>query len=69
MMIEIKSKTEQGDIIFEGNLNKKEVGFLLMYAINDLMQAGVQFNLNLPTLVPNTEEEAMRINFPTGVLN
>ena len=69
MMIDVKSRTEDDSIIFEGTLNKKEVGFLLMYAINDLMQAGVMFNMDQPMLVPDTEEDAMRIQFPKRELN
>lgn len=47
MHIDVKAKEEDGSVIFEGALNKPEVNFLLSYAINDLMAAGVQFNLNL----------------------
>lgn len=54
--IEVKTRNEEtGDIEFAGFLNQVEVAFLLQYAINSLMAAGV------------TSEE-MRIQVPNGLL-
>jgi hypothetical protein len=46
MQVDVKAKNEDGDILFEGSINKKELSFLLQYSINDLMAAGVMFNLD-----------------------
>ncbi len=46
IQIEVKAKESDGTIIFEGKLNQKESSFLLGYAINDLLGAGVQFYLD-----------------------
>lgn len=62
MMLEVKAKTEEGDLIFEGKLNKREVGFLLQYAINDLVAAGVQFHLQQPD--EDEDNPALRFQFP-----
>lgn len=67
MQIECKAKDEEGNIIFEGMLNRKEVSFLLQYSINDLMAAGVLFNLDEPD--EDDDNPAMRIRFPEGTLN
>lgn len=63
MMIDVKTRDEDGNIIFEGSLNRKEVGFLLQYSINDLMMAGVQFNLH------EEDEGESRLKFPKEELN
>lgn len=60
MMIDIKTKDEQGNIIFEGTLNRKEVGFILQYGVNDLLAAGVMFNLDQEDVGEN------RIKTPTN---
>ena len=61
MMIEVKTKNEEtGEIVFEGNLNRREVGFLLNYAINDLVHAGVHFHLDRE----EQDEEEIRFQFP-----
>jgi len=57
-MIDVKAKDEEGNIVLEGKLNRREVSFLLQYAINDLMMAGVQFHLNAP------DEDESRMEFP-----
>jgi ribosomal silencing factor RsfS len=69
LMVSIKTKDEvTGDIVFEGTLNRSEVGFLLNYAINDLMHAGVQFHLDREAEEEEGEEE-VRFEFPKGSLN
>lgn len=45
MFIDVKGRDDDGNVLFEGKLNRAEVGFMLQYAINDLVHAGVQFNL------------------------
>lgn len=68
MHIDVKAKEEDGTIVFEGRLNGKEVGFLLSYAINDLLVAGVEFNMQEPN-EDEEGEENMRINVPQEFLN
>lgn len=63
MLLDVKAKDEDGNILFEGKLNRSEVGFLLQYSINDLMGAGVQFNLQAP------DEEEVRFIFPKGQMD
>ena len=67
MLINVKAKTEDGGILFDGEINAKEVSFLLSYAINDLLSAGVMFNLDEPD--EDEDNPAMRIRFPEGTLN
>jgi hypothetical protein len=43
--LNVKAKDDEGNIIFEGTLDKSEVSFLIQYSINDLMAAGVQFRM------------------------
>lgn len=62
MKIEVKTKNEDGDILFEGHLNRAEVGFLLQYSINDLIMQGVQFNLQDPD--DNDDDPPLRLKFP-----
>jgi hypothetical protein len=61
MKIDVKAKNEEGELIFEGTLNRREVGFLLQYAVNDLMVAGVEFNLQEPD---DDDDEPLRMTFP-----
>lgn len=68
MHIDVKAKEEDGTIVFEGRLNGKEVGFLLSYAINDLLVAGVEFNMQEPE-EDDDGEETMRIKMPQEQLN
>jgi hypothetical protein len=60
MLIDVKAKDEDNNILFEGKLNRNEVGFLLQYAINDLVAAGVQFNLDAE------DAEEIRFTRPDG---
>jgi hypothetical protein len=53
--------------LFEGKLNSKEVSFLMQYAINDLVAAGVMFNLDEPD--DDEDNPNMRIKWPEGSLN
>jgi hypothetical protein len=64
MQIDAKAQDEDGAILFEGKLNRKEISFLLNYAINDLLNAGFQFNLHRPDPQPE-EDPQMRIDYPT----
>jgi len=61
--IEVIAKEEDGTIIFQGKLNKQESSFLLGYAINDLLAAGVQFHLEQP------DEGESRLKFPASAMN
>lgn len=67
MQVDVKAKNEEGDILFEGKINKKELSFLLQYSINDLMAAGVMFNLDEPD--DDEDNPAMRIKWPESTLN
>jgi hypothetical protein len=60
--IDVKAKNEDGSVVFEGLLNRNEVGFLLMYAIKDLLDAGVQFNLQNDE--GDEEDPDVRMKFP-----
>ena len=66
--VEGVSQDEEGGLHFEGYLNKREVSFLLYYSINDLVQAGVQFNLDEPPPPEldeeDTEAQPLRLKFP-----
>ena len=68
MRIKVTTVDEDGGILFEGYLNKREASFLLYYAVNDLVQAGVQFNLDEPYPPELDEEDAeaqpLRLKFP-----
>ena len=56
------------NILVEGYINKREASFLLNYACNDLMTAGVQFYLDEPYDPALDEEDAddqpLRIKTP-----
>lgn len=60
MIFNIKAKDENGNVKFEGNMNAREASFLLQYAVNDLIMAGVQFHLDEP------DEGVPRMRFPEG---
>ena len=45
MQIDVKARSDDGEVILEGKLNRQEVSFLIGYAINNLMHEGVLFNL------------------------
>ena len=64
MMLDIKAKDDEGNILFEGKLNKKEVGFLIQYAVNDLVAAGVHFNLQAQSTDEKGDEQ-MRFDYET----
>jgi hypothetical protein len=59
MQIDVKAKNEEGEILFEGKLNKFEVGFLIQYAVNGLMSSGAIFELQRPT----ERDDEVRIKF------
>jgi len=62
MKIAVDVRDDEGNLKLSGELSKKEVSFLLQYAINQLMAAGVVFNL---TQEPSEDET--RFSMPDGV--
>jgi hypothetical protein len=64
MYIQVKAKDEDNNIVLEGKLNQQELSFLLQFAINNLMAAGVEFCVGDEE--PEDEDE-MRFNFPEGM--
>jgi hypothetical protein len=65
MHLEVKAKDEEGNLLFEGKLNRGEVNFLIAYAVQGLMADGVRFNLE-----PQDEDEdtaPSRLEFPGGI--
>lgn len=68
MKIDVKARNEEGEILFDGAFNKKEVGFLLHYAVTDLLMAGVQFNLQEP-IEEDAEDPPLRFAFPERPTN
>jgi len=69
MQIEVRAKDEDGNLIFEGKLNKNETSFLIGYAINDLLHAGVMFNIDGDQENGDLDEAPSRIEVPKEVLN
>jgi hypothetical protein len=61
MEIDVTVKDEEQAVLFQGKLNRNEVGFLLQYAINDLIAAGVQFHLDA-----EGDDDAIRFTRPDG---
>jgi hypothetical protein len=55
----VKAKNEDGSVLFEGSLNRHEVGFLIQYAVNALMASGAVFELDKP----EENEDDIRIKF------
>jgi hypothetical protein len=63
--LNVKAKDDEGNIIFEGTLDKSEVSFLIQYSINDLMAAGVQFRME-----QDEDEDDTQLKFDyEGTLN
>jgi hypothetical protein len=58
MQIEAKFKDEEGNIVVEGRFSPPEISFLLQFAVNHLMSAGVAFLTN--------EEKEIQMQFPHG---
>ena len=56
MKLKVTGKDENGNVQFEGTINKREATFLLNYAINDLLSARVQFYLD-ESYDPNLDDE------------
>ncbi len=74
MKLRVKSFDEEGNIVIDGYINKREMSFLLNYACNDLLNAGVQFNLDEPYDSGLDDEDAehqpLRMKFPNhGEMN
>lgn len=63
MLIEVKALDSEGNLVFEGKFNQKEVSFLLQYSVNDLLHQGIQFNLE------QENEEEVRFGFPDAKMN
>ena len=61
MKISVDFKDKDGVTHVKGELTEKELGFLLQYAVNNLLANGVRFDLEKPS----TEEE-VRIYMPEG---
>lgn len=59
MKIDVTARTEDGDIVFKGSVNRAEVSFLLQYAVNGLMSSGAVLEFTRPE---ETEDE-VRIKF------
>ena len=68
MQIDVKARDEDGNILLEGKLNRNEVSFLIGYAVNDLMHAGVVFNLQ-PQDNGDDDDAPSRIEVPKDHLN
>jgi len=68
MKLKVIGKNENGDVIIEGLINKREATFLLNYSVNDLLSAGVQFYLDEPydPLLDDedAEKQPLRIKTP-----
>lgn len=62
MLLNVKAKDEEGNILIDGKLNKKEVAYLIQFSINMLLADGVRFNLQ-----DDSEDEAgdeqLRLDF------
>ncbi len=56
----MKARDEEGTILFEGSLNSAEVGYLLNFAINNLMAMGAIFDID------GSDAEENRIKMPAG---
>ena len=74
MKLKVTGKDPDGNVLVEGYINKREASFLLNYAVNDLLTAGVQFYLDEPYDQALDDEDAndqpLRIKTPDwGNLN
>ena len=65
MKLRVIGKDANGDVQVEGTVNKREASFLLNYACNDLLTAGVQFYLdeNYDEALDD-EDQPLRMKFP-----
>lgn len=61
MKIAVDVRDNEGNLKLSGELTKKEVSFLLQYAINNLMASGVVFNMS-----QEAGEEEIRFSAPDG---
>ena len=70
MKLRVVTRDEDGNVLVDGYINKRELSFLINYGVNDLMQAGVQFNLDEPYDAALDDEEAelqpLRMKFPSN---
>jgi hypothetical protein len=65
--IEVVARDEEtGEVKIEGYLNRHEMGFLVQFAINELVADGVEFNLTYDE--PDDDDEP-RITYPKGQAN
>ena len=74
MKLRVKTQDEEGNVVVDGLVNKRELSFLINYAVNDLLIAGVQFNLDEPYDAALDDEDAehqpLRMKFPNhGEMN
>lgn len=61
MKLKVDFKDENGVTHVKGELTQGEVGFLIQYAVNNLLANGVRFELDRP------EQDKERIQVPEGV--
>ena len=67
LRLEIKEMNgETGELLTAGFLNRKEMNFLIQFAINTLMSQGVIFNLKQQ--LEEGDDETMRITIPDGTI-
>jgi len=68
MKLRVIGKDANGDVQVEGTVNKREASFLMNYAVNDLLTAGVQFYLdeNYDEALDDEdgEHQPLRMKFP-----
>jgi len=68
MKLKVTGKDQDGNVLVEGQINKREASFLLNYACNDLLTAGVQFYLdeNYDEALDDedVEHQPLRMKFP-----
>lgn len=62
MLLNVKAKDEEGNILIDGKLNKKEVAYLIQFSINMLLADGVRFNLEEPSEDDDGDEQ-LRLDF------
>lgn len=64
MKWDVKAKDEEGNVVVEGYLNRKEVSFLLSYAVNSFLAQGVQFAFGDEDDDEPGENDEPRFKFP-----
>ncbi len=72
MKLRVKAHDEEGNVVVDGHFNRNEITFLLNYAVQDLLNAGVQYHLEEPYDEEADEEDddsLIRFEFPKQELN